>query len=127
MRAQGKALLCCATPLEDVEIEIAVDSIDAADAPSLARYQGRVEQLERLSDTVIRLRLSVADGKRIDFAAGQYPNVLLEVGQTRAFSFANPPHDNTLIALHVRLIQLGRASGRERVCHYVSLSVLRVL
>lgn len=108
MRAQGKALMCCAIPLEDVEIDIAVDSLDATNAPSMARYQGRVEQLERLSDTVIRLRLSLADGKRIDFAAGQYLNVLLEDGQRRAFSFANPPHDNALIELHVRLIPGGR-------------------
>jgi NAD(P)H-flavin reductase/quinol-cytochrome oxidoreductase complex cytochrome b subunit len=108
MRADGKTLMCCAIPLEDIEIEVAVDSLDANGTPAITRYQGRVEQLERLSDTVIRLRLSLPDNQRIEFAAGQYLNVLLEDGECRAFSLANPPHDNALIELHVRLIPGGR-------------------
>ena len=44
----------------------------------------------------------------MDFAAGQYLNIVLDDGQRRAFSFANPPHDNHLIELHVRLIPGGR-------------------
>ena len=37
----------------------------------------------------------------MDFGAGQYINILLEDGQRRAFSFANAPHDNAQIELHV--------------------------
>lgn len=108
MRAQGMALSCCAIPLEDVEIDFAVASLDPGGAESIRRYQGRVEEIERLSDTVIRLRLSLPDNQRIDFSAGQYLNVLLEDGACRSFSFANPPHDNARIELHVRLIPGGR-------------------
>jgi NAD(P)H-flavin reductase/quinol-cytochrome oxidoreductase complex cytochrome b subunit len=108
MRAAGKALMCCATPLEDLEIQIDVDTLDPGGAPAVRRYQGRVERLERLSEAVMRLYLSLPGGERIEFAAGQYLNVVLEDGQRRAFSFANPPHDNALIELHVRLIPGGR-------------------
>jgi len=108
MRAAGKALMCCAVPLGDLEIDIEVESLDAGGAPSVDRYQGRVERIERLSEAIIRLFLSLPEGQRIDFAAGQYLNFILEDGQRRAFSFANPPHDNALIELHVRLIPGGR-------------------
>jgi len=108
MRAAGKALMCCAVPLGDLEIDIEVESLDAGGAPSAGRYQGRVERIERLSAAIIRLFLSLPEGQRIDFAAGQYLNFILEDGQRRAFSFANPPHDNALIELHVRLIPGGR-------------------
>lgn len=108
MRAAGKALLCCATPLEDLEIEIDVDDLDGDGRPTLQRYQGRVESLERCSESVIRLRLSLPAGQRISFVAGQYLNIILADGQRRAFSFANAPHDHALIELHVRLVAGGR-------------------
>jgi NAD(P)H-flavin reductase len=108
MREAGKALMCCATPLGDVEIEVEVATLDASGTPSIRLYAGRVEKMERLGPTVMRLLLSLPEGARIDFAAGQYLNVLLADGQRRAFSFANPPHDNALVELHVRLIPGGR-------------------
>jgi NAD(P)H-flavin reductase len=64
--------------------------------------------MERLSEDVMQLMVTLPDGQRIGFRAGQYLNVVLDDGQRRAFSFANPPHDNALIELHVRLIPGGR-------------------
>jgi len=63
--------------------------------------------MERLSDDVIRLIVSLPADETIAFAAGQYINILLEGGQRRAFSFANPPHQNADIELHVRLVAGG--------------------
>jgi NAD(P)H-flavin reductase/quinol-cytochrome oxidoreductase complex cytochrome b subunit/ferredoxin len=107
MRAEGKALMCCAVALEDVEFEVPIDSLRAA-AASVIRYSGRVERMERLSDTVMRVMLSLPGGQRISFVAGQYINIILDDGERRAFSFANPPHENEFIELHVRLIPGGR-------------------
>ena len=107
MRAEGKALMCCAVALEDVEFEVPIDSLRAA-AASVIRYSGRVERMERLSDTVMRLMVSLPGGQRINFVAGQYINIILDDGERRAFSFANPPHENEFIELHVRLIPGGR-------------------
>jgi NAD(P)H-flavin reductase len=108
MREAGKALMCCATPLGDVEIDVDVATLEPAGAVAIRAYEARVESMERLGATVMRLRLSLPDGARIAFAAGQYLNVLLADGQRRAFSFANAPHDNAMIELHVRLIAGGR-------------------
>lgn len=105
MREEGKALMCCATALSDLEIE--VDDMEAAGVAPVRSYTGRIESLEHLAEDVIRLKLSVPGGERVDFTAGQYINIVLEDGRRRAFSFANAPHDNELIELHVRRIPGG--------------------
>lgn len=106
MRDAGKALMCCATPLSDLEIE--VEELAADGKSSVRAYAGQVASLEKLSADVMRLRISLPGGRRIDFTAGQYINIVLEDGKRRAFSFANTPRDNELIELHVRLIPGGR-------------------
>jgi len=106
MRARGQALMCCAVAEDDVEIDVAGVASLAADA-ALRRWHGRVDSLDRLADNVMRVRIALPDGERIAFAAGQYINIVLPGGQRRAFSFANPPHDNALIELHVRRIPEG--------------------
>lgn len=105
-RALGKVLMCCATPLADLEIEY--EPVGAL-APAPARiYTGRVAKMERLAEDVMRVKLVVPTGEKIAFRAGQYINILLEDGSRRAFSFANPPHENAFIDLHIRRIPDGR-------------------
>jgi len=108
MRDEGKALMCCASALSDVEIE--VESL--ASETVVHTFDTTVTSMERLTDDVIRLMLSLPEGQRLDFAAGQYVNIVLEDGQRRAFSFANPPHENERIELHVRLIPGGLFTTR---------------
>lgn len=105
-KALGKALMCCAVPRSDLEIEY--EPVDAAAAASVQTYSGRVHSMERLSDEVMRLMLSLPAGETLRFVAGQYINILLADGQRRAFSFANPPHQSEYIELHIRLIAGGR-------------------
>ena len=117
MRQRGQTLMCCAVPLEDVEIEVdGVSSLAAADARPPQRLQGRVTRMERLSPDLMHLLVALPDGVHLPFTAGQYINILLEDGAKRAFSFANAPADPSLppstagdvIELHVRLIPGGR-------------------
>ncbi len=105
-KALGKALMCCAVPRADLEIEY--DAADAAAAASVRTYVGRVQSMERLSDEVMRVMVSLPAGETPRFVAGQYINILLPDGQRRAFSFANPPHQSDNIELHIRLIPGGR-------------------
>lgn len=105
MREQGKVLMCCAVPLSDLEIE--VESAEPAAGEPVRRYRGRVASLDYLSKDVIRLQLSLPGRSRIAFTAGQYINIVLDDGRRRAFSFANPPHDNELVELHIRRIPGG--------------------
>jgi CDP-4-dehydro-6-deoxyglucose reductase len=102
-RAQGKALMCCATALSDLDIEV-----ESAGAAAIPVREARVEALERLAPDVMRVLLSLPPGETMPFEAGQYLNVVLDDGQRRAFSFANPPQAPTPIELHVRRIPGGR-------------------
>ena len=104
-RARGAALMCCATPLSDLAIEVEL----TAAAPQLKRRSARVERIERLAPEMIRLVLALPAGERIVYRAGQYINIILDDGQRRAFSFANAPEAGQReIELHVRLIPGGR-------------------
>ncbi|MGE4071310.1 MAG: 2Fe-2S iron-sulfur cluster-binding protein [Lysobacterales bacterium] len=107
-RAQGQALMCCAMPLEDVEIEIPVSSLDPDGTGAMRVYTARVQRMEKLGPAVMRVWLALPVGQSLDFGPGQYLNIILEDGARRAFSFANAPHDNALIELHFRLIPGGR-------------------
>lgn len=104
-KALGKALMCCAVPRADIEIEYAAS---AAATAAIQTYVGRVHGMERLSDEVMRVTLALPAGETLHFVAGQYINILLADGQRRAFSFANPPQRSEHIELHIRLIPGGR-------------------
>lgn len=105
-KAQGKALMCCAVPRGDVVID--VEGFTGAAAQAAEVHTATVAQLERLADDVMRVLLQLPEGKTLDFAAGQYIDILLDDGQRRAFSFANRPHASSQIELHIRLVPGGR-------------------
>jgi CDP-4-dehydro-6-deoxyglucose reductase len=96
--------MCCATALEDAEIEY-----QASTAPKgFQEYSGRVVKLEKLTHDVMRVLLKLPAGQQIRFKAGQYINIILDDGQRRAFSFANPPHEAEFVELQIRLMPGGR-------------------
>jgi CDP-4-dehydro-6-deoxyglucose reductase, E3 len=109
MRAAGYALMCCATPLTDLEIE--VDTASSL-APAARQYLAHVDRIEELAPDVVRLMLALPGDQTPRFHAGQYINIILDDGQRRAFSFANPPHVHSTIELHVRRIPGGRFTGQ---------------
>ncbi|MCC7487399.1 MAG: cytochrome b N-terminal domain-containing protein [Burkholderiales bacterium] len=108
-RARGLALMCCATALADVEFEVDVPALAGEGVSArAARRRATVERMERLAPDVMRLWLKLPEGRRVDFVAGQYINIVLEDGARRAFSFANAPGSGERIELHVRLVPGGR-------------------
>lgn len=107
LKAQGKALMCCAVPRGDVVIE--VEGFVPGETTAVATvHSGTVAGLERLADDVMRVLIDLPEGATLDFEAGQYIDILLDDGQRRAFSFANAPHTREQIELHVRLVPGGR-------------------
>ncbi len=102
-RERGMTLLCCATPLSDVDIELSGVS------PVAARvWEARVKRMERVAPEVMLLWLALEGGEQLSFRAGQYINILLEDGEKRSFSFATASGKSELIELHVRRIPGGR-------------------
>lgn len=109
MRARGRALMCCAVALEDVELEVGVESLaETGDGARPWRHRGVIDRMEHLAPDVMRLWVALSGGRRMEFTAGQYIHILLDGGARRAYSFANPPHDNERIELHVRRVPGGR-------------------
>jgi len=104
-RRNGKLLLCCATPLSDLEIEYEPEEMPGG-AP-VRIYTARVAAMKRLTHDVMQLILKVEGDEVPFFYAGQYLNVLLPDGQKRSFSFATAPHQRDHIELQVRWIPGG--------------------
>jgi len=105
-KRRGCALFCRATPLSDLEIEYAEN--EALKQVPVKIMQCRVHKMERLAQDVMVLYLKLPQGQKLKFFAGQYLDIILEDGARRSFSFANAPHDDEFIQLHIRHIPDGR-------------------
>jgi len=102
----GLALFCCARPLTDLVIECR--EISASNIVKPRTMPARVQKMEPLSHDVMALFLKLPSNERMQFMAGQYVELILKDGKRRAFSFANAPHDDDLLEMHLRLIPGGQ-------------------
>ena len=105
-RAIGKVLMCCASPLTDIEIEYEPQA--ALTRAPVREFIGVVDSMERLSHDAMGVVVKLPEGEHISFSAGQYINIILEDGERRAFSFASAPHNARNIELQIRLVPGGR-------------------
>ena len=108
--AEGFVLLCQARAVSDVTIE--GRAIDRAAEAVIKTLPCRIARAERRAADVLAVFLRLPAVERLDFAPGQYLDVLIERGQRRSFSIASPPHDSGLIELHVRQVEGGRFTQR---------------
>lgn len=106
---QGKALFCCAQPIEDLIIE--AREVSGFKEMQIKKLPCRVESIERTNSDVIVLKLKLPANEKFDFMAGQYLDFLLKDGKRRSFSLANSPHDAALLELHIRHYPGGSFSG----------------
>jgi len=102
----GACLTCQAVPAADIVLQVA--EVKGLAQIEVRTLPCRVERKEQLSRDVVRLFLKLPEGQRLQFFAGQYLEFILRDGRRRAFSFANAPHDDALIELHVRHVPGGR-------------------
>jgi len=105
-KAQGKVLVCQAKPHGDLVLE--ARTIGAAKDIQVRKLPCRVQQMERLSDDAMLLRLKLPANEKLVYLAGQYIDFLLKDGSRRSFSIATPPHAAELIELHVRHVAGGQ-------------------
>lgn len=108
-RDDGKTLACCATLCSDATIEADIDEDPDAEVIPVRDFAADIERIEPLTPTIKAIHLKL--DKPIRFQPGQY--VQLEIpglGQSRAFSIANPPAADgqaDRIELNVRLVPGG--------------------
>ena len=104
-KAQGLALFCCAKPTTDLVIE--VKEVRRAGDLQIRRLPCRIESISLAAADVAIVRLKLPANERLQFLAGQYIDFLLKDGKRRSFSLATPPHDDSLLELHIRHIAGG--------------------
>lgn len=99
LKARGYFLACACHPEGELEV---------AGAGADLRVPARLVSLERLSDSVLRVRLRPE--KPFEYRAGQYVSLLRADGLARSYSLASQPHEDAL-EIHVRRVAAGRMSG----------------
>jgi NAD(P)H-flavin reductase/ferredoxin len=104
-RAEGQALLCNTRPRSD--LVIAPRSIGKADPFARKTTVARVFRLQCVADDVMLVHLRFPAGIRVKFKAGQHLNLILDNGERRDFSMANPPHESDGAQLHIRHVPGG--------------------
>jgi NAD(P)H-flavin reductase/ferredoxin len=98
LKAQGYFLACACRPENELEV---------AGAGAELRVPARITALERLSDSVLRVRLRPEE--RFEYRAGQYLSLLRADGLARSYSLASLPNEEEL-ELHVRRVTGGLMS-----------------
>lgn len=78
----------------------------AGDIP-LPLRPARVQKIERPTDDVAIIQLSLPAHQRPQFLPGHYLDVLIEGGERRSFSIANSPDRDGFVQLHIRHIAGG--------------------
>lgn len=101
----GLALFCCARPLSDLVID--VREIAGVGELQVKKLPCRVQSIERPAPDVAVIKLKLPANERLQFLAGQYIEILLKDGKRRAYSMANPPHEDEYVELHVRNMKGG--------------------
>ncbi|UUX94494.1 2Fe-2S iron-sulfur cluster-binding protein [Aquabacterium sp. J223] len=101
--------LCRVKPRSDLLLAPrgAVQRLDPAAAEPIP---AKLLKVEHPCPEVAVLKLRFPAGKRVKFKAGQYLKVLLDDGQERCFSMANPPQVSDAVELHVGRVDGGRFS-----------------
>ena len=104
-RDRPLSLLPDARPRSD--LVITPRSIGKTDPFARKRLTARVFRLARVADDVMLVHLRFPAGIRVKFKAGQHLNLILDNGERRDFSMANPPRESDGVQLHIRHVPGG--------------------
>lgn len=116
---QGMALCCQARACSDLVLEIDLNN------PTVQRLPSRVDQIDHLAHDVMRLFLKLPSGKKLNYIAGQYIDIILSDSRHRTYSIANAPREDGMIELHIRNVEGGRFS--DFVFHHLEQkTILRI-
>lgn len=104
-RAQGMALLCCASARSPLTVEIReVEGV--ADYP-VRVMPARIQSIELAAPDIAVLMLKLPANENFRYRPGQYIDVLLKDGLRRSFSIANANARDDGIELHIRRVNGG--------------------
>jgi CDP-4-dehydro-6-deoxyglucose reductase len=96
----GLALLCCAQPRSDLQIEVR-EVAGYGDFPA-HKMPCRITHVERLTPDVVIVTLQLPASEHLRYRAGQFLEFTLGSGARRCYSIATAPHADEPISIHVR-------------------------
>jgi len=108
-RSAGQVLFCNTRPRSD--LVIAPRTISKVDPFARKIVFARVFRLQRLASDVMQVHLRFPAGVRVKFKAGQHLSLILDNGERRDFSMANPPHESDGAVLQIRRVRGGAFTG----------------
>lgn len=108
MLGDGFILTCCRTATSDIEL-------NTEDLPELVgiknkTYPARIDTLEHLNSSVIRVVLRTPPNNGMQFLPGQYLSVIGPNSLRRSYSVANAPRADNKIELHIKQVEGGAFS-----------------
>lgn len=107
-------LSCCRTAKSDLVLRASV--FDHIELPLPKIYPCRIDQIDCVATSVIRVYLRLPPDSGFEFIPGQYVDVIGPNGVRRSYTIASDRLDSNRIELHIRLYQDGVMSefwGRE--------------
>ena len=112
-REEGFTLLCRTHVYSDATIELVnYDEEMLRSSAPIQSMHGRVSELVALTHDIRRLRITLEAPTSMKFAAGQYLDVTIPgTTETRAFSMANTPSDDTYAEFIIKCYSGGRFSS----------------
>jgi len=109
-REEGLCLACCATLQSDVTIEADIDVDPDAQNLPVKDFAGVVSRIDNLTPTIKGVWIKLDNPQGITFQAGQYINLNMPGGESRAFSLASAPSQSGEIELNIRLVPGGKVT-----------------
>jgi CDP-4-dehydro-6-deoxyglucose reductase len=108
--ANGEILCCQVVANSDLTIEI--EEVKGVEQIEVRRMPCRIEELQRMSGDVMKVKVKLPETERLQFLAGQYIDFILSDGRHRSFSIANAPHNDKYLEFHIRHIEGGEFTGK---------------
>lgn len=98
---EAATLFCClAYPLENCDIE--VTRVLAPGQTPTQTLTAKIIRVEQVNDDVQIVQFLLPAGKRPQFSAGQYVELLIDADTQASFSIGSAPRDDRTLELHIR-------------------------
>ena len=107
-KAEGWILSCVRSATSDMVLE--VEDLGGISLPTPKTVPCRIQELNRLADDVVQVRLRLPPTADFSYLPGQYIDVIGTAGMRRSYSLANAHAADKHLELHIRSVPGGAMS-----------------
>jgi len=107
-REQGFVLTCCRAATTDLQLD--TEDLPELQGLTVKTCPARIDSLEHLNSSVIRVVLRTPPNNGMQFLPGQYISLIGPNSLRRSYSVANAPRDDNKIELHIKQVKGGAFS-----------------